>query len=78
MNGRPAEIVPHGARDPSAMLGELDDIRKRVESGELLAFACVGLDRDTAIHWIAGTNGATRHRLLGAIAMLMVTYSIES
>lgn len=64
-------------RDPSHMLAVIDDLRKRVESGQFIAFSAVAIDAGDACYAFAGADQAehvSRLRMQGAIAQLMHDY----
>jgi hypothetical protein len=57
-------------------LDTIDDLRKRVESGEIVAFAMVGVHPDDATSgWSSCTEKVSRLRMQGAIAQLLHSYS---
>lgn len=65
-------VVPITAADDKAdMLEVLDSLRSSIESGELVAFAAVGIEPgDETRMWFASRQNVTRLRALGAIANL--------
>jgi predicted sulfurtransferase len=58
-------------RDLKDALETIDDLRKAVESGQVVAFCAVGIEPDdTTIGWCSCTENVTRLRLMGAVASL--------
>lgn len=56
-------------------LDVIDDLRKRVENGEIIAFALVGVHPDDATSgWSSCTEKVSRLRMQGAIAQLLHSY----
>lgn len=63
------------APDKQRALDVLDDLRKKIESGQVIAFAAVGIEPDdSTLFWTAATLGVSRLRLLGAMAHLQHCY----
>lgn len=68
------QLVPH-APDKTAMLEVLEDLRRKVEAGEIIAFVTVGLQPDDeTLGWSGSIGGVTRLRVMGAIASLQHSY----
>lgn len=56
-------------------LDVIDDLRKRVENGEVIAFAVVGVHPDDATSaWASCTEKVSRLRMQGAISQLLHSY----
>lgn len=54
----------------------LDDLREKVVSGEIVAFAAVGIAPDDGtLAWSSATEDVSRLRVIGAIAHLGHMYS---
>lgn len=67
-----AELKP----DAKEALGIIDDLRKRVASGEIIAFAVVGIEPDdTTRMWTSCTKFVSRLRTIGAISTLLHHYT---
>lgn len=57
-------------------LGVIDDLREKVASGQVVAFAAVGIEEDdTTLAWSSCTQDVSRLRVIGAIAHLGHSYS---
>lgn len=64
--------------DKQRALGILDDLRAKIESGDLVAFAAVGIQPDDELRmWTATTVSVTRLRMIGAIARLQTCYTLD-
>lgn len=65
------ELVP----DRTAALKVVDDLRARVVSGEIVAFAAVGITRnDSALMWLGTSEKKTNLQVAGAIATLQMSF----
>jgi hypothetical protein len=64
-------LAPRASNKASA-LAAIDDLRRRVESGEVIAFAAVGIEpgRQTAM-WCGAAQPMHQIELYGAVAALM-------
>lgn len=61
-------------RDLKDALETIDDLRKAVESGQVVAFCAVGIEPDdTTRGWCSCTEHVTRLRLMGAVASLQAS-----
>lgn len=59
-------------------LETLESLREAVESGQLVAFACVGIEPDDATRmWSSCTQPVTRLRLIGAMASMLHSYQSD-
>lgn len=57
-------------------LAVIDDLRRRVEAGDIKAFACVGITPDhQTLGWSSCTSMTTRLEVLGAISDLHHQYA---
>lgn len=57
-------------------LAVIDDLRVAVESGEIIAFAAVGVEPDDCTKmWSTSTRPVTRLRMMGAIHNLLHSYT---
>lgn len=53
----------------------LDDLRKRIEDGSVIAFIGVGIEPDDVMRaWSSATQKVTRLRMMGALAQLVQSY----
>jgi hypothetical protein len=69
----PPVVVP--AFDTTDALDVIDDLRRRVMAGEVVAFCLVGIDaQDVARVWTSSTRPVSRLRMMGAIANLEHCY----
>lgn len=58
--------------DKSDALEVLDDLRAKIESGEIKAFAAVGIAQDhTTYRWQSTTKPTTKLEILGAAVHLL-------
>lgn len=66
------------AHDKSEALAVIDSLRVAVESGEIKAFACVGIEpsHNTQM-WASSTQPTTRLELIGAMHHLLHSYESE-
>jgi hypothetical protein len=62
--------------DPAGALAIIDDLRAKVESGEIVCFAAVGLnDADGTFLWSGGLPGRkSRLQVLGAMENMKLHY----
>lgn len=61
--------------DKSGMLESIEDLRQRVESGEVIAFIGVGIAPDDVTRgWSGAIDGVSRLRMMGALATLTHCY----
>lgn len=61
--------------DTKEALRCLDDLRAKIESGEVVMFAAVGVTQnDSTFAWTGLTTKKTRLQMLGAIAELFFSY----
>lgn len=68
----PIALVPKREKGKQKLLSILDDLRAKVESGEIVAFAAVGIQPDdVTLSWQGCTHGVTNLRLVGAVACLL-------
>lgn len=64
-------VVELKTRSVDGAIAVLDDLRKRVQAGEIVAFCAVGIEADdTAATWCSTTVPVSRLRMMGAIASL--------
>lgn len=69
------KIVQFSNTDTTAALGVLDDLRRRVAEGSVVAFAAVGIEADdTTRGWTSCTRHVSRLRMMGAIASMEQSY----
>lgn len=62
--------------DSASAMEVLDDLRKQVESGQIIAFAVVGIEPDdTTMSWLSSTQTVTRLRMMGALQSLVTWYN---
>jgi hypothetical protein len=74
------KVLPFQGKQPDKgrALSILDDMRAKIESGELIAFAAVGIEPDDELKmWTASTVSVSRLRMIGAIARLHTCYTLE-
>lgn len=65
--------------DMADALDVLDDLRRAVESGQIKAFACVGIEPDHCTRmWSSSTKPTTRLELIGAMAQLQYCYQADA
>jgi len=56
-------------------LAVIDDLRAKVESGQVIAFAAVGIEPgDETMTWQATTRPVTRLRVMGAMTHLLHSF----
>lgn len=64
--------------DKSEALVVIDSLRAAVESGEIKAFACVGIEPNHNTQmWASSTQPTTRLELIGAMHHLLHSYESE-
>jgi hypothetical protein len=64
--------------DKSDALEVLDDLRAAVERGEIIAFACVGIEPDDCTQiWSSSTKPTTRLKIIGAMAHMLHSYEAD-
>lgn len=69
------KVVALPLGDKSAALEIVESLRQAVESGQIKAFACVGIEPDhSARMWSACTLPTTRLEMIGAITSLQHSY----
>lgn len=67
-----AKLVPKREQGKQQLLEVLDSLRQAVESGEVVAFAAVGIEADDCTRqWSGCTQGVTNLRMIGAVARLL-------
>lgn len=65
-------------QDKSDALAVIDSLRAAVESGEIKAFACVGIEPDHSTKaWQACTQQTTRLEMIGAMYHLLHSYEMD-
>lgn len=70
------KIIPLEASNKSDALEVIDTLRAAVESGEIVAFACVGIEPDDCTRmWSSATKKVTRLRMMGAMYNLLHHYT---
>jgi hypothetical protein len=68
----PIALVPKREQGKPRLLAIVDDLRAKIESGEIVAFAAVGIQPDdVTLSWQGCTQGVTNLRLVGAVARLL-------
>jgi hypothetical protein len=68
---RVVDLATKRADSKAGMLATLDDLRSRIESGELVAWCGVGIcGNDETLRWQATVGKVTNLRLIGAVASL--------
>lgn len=68
----PIKLVPKREQGIPQLLEVIDDLRAKVASGQVVAFAAVGIEPDdVTLSWQGCTQGVTNLRLVGAVARLM-------
>ncbi len=56
----------------------LDELRAKIESGEIIAFAAVGIEPDDiTFSWTASTRPVSRLRMIGAIGSLFHCFQAD-
>lgn len=66
------------AYDTKQALEILDELRAKVESGEVIAFAAVGIEPDDVTSsWTATTRPVSRLRMIGAIGSLFHCFQAD-
>lgn len=69
------QVVELKVNNTKEALDVIDALRKKVESGEICAFAAVGIDRnDGTTAWMASTMTVSKLRMVGAIQHLFLTF----
>lgn len=65
-------VIPHTfANGSQGMLEQLDQLRARIEAGDVAAFAAVTINEGDETHaWIASKQHVTRLRVYGAVSHL--------
>lgn len=64
--------------DMKDALETLDSLRRAVESGQIKAFACVGIEPDhTTRVWSSTTLRTTRLEMIGAMAQLQYSFQAD-
>lgn len=65
-------------QDKSEALAVIDSLRAAVESGEIKAFACVGIEPDQSTKmWASCTRRTTRLEMIGAMFHMLHSYEVE-
>lgn len=65
--------------DMKDALETLDSLRAAVESGQIKAFACVGIEPDhTTRMWSSTTTPTTRLEMIGAMAQLLYCFQADT
>lgn len=65
-------------QDKTEALAVIDNLRAAVESGEIKAFACVGIEPDHCTQaWSSCTQHTTRLEMIGAMYHLLHSYELE-
>lgn len=65
-------VVPMEPLDVAGALEVLDSLREAVKSGDIKAFACVGISRDhETLAWLSSTTRTTRLEFYGGISWLL-------
>ena len=68
----PFKLVPKREQGIPQLLEVVDDLREKIASGQIVAFAAVGIEADdVTMSWQGCTQGVTNLRLVGAVARLM-------
>lgn len=68
----PFKLVPKREHGIPQLLEIVDDLREKIASGQIVAFAAVGIEADdVTMSWQGCTQGVTNLRLVGAVARLM-------
>ena len=68
----PIALVPKREKGKPQLLAVVDSLREKIESGEIVAFAAVGIQADdVTLSWQGCTQGVTNLRLVGAVARLL-------
>lgn len=71
------KLIKFETTDNRDALEVLDTLRAAVESGEVIAFACVGIEPDDCTRmWSSATKKVTRLRMMGAIHNLLHYYTM--
>ena len=64
--------------DMTDALAVLDSLRAAVEAGEIVAFACVGIEPDDCTRmWSSATRPTTRLKIIGAMAHMLHSYEAD-
>lgn len=73
--------LPTPVADKAVMLENLDDLRQRIESGEVVAFAAVGIaaDHGTSM-WSGSAQGpkVSRLMMIGAMQQMLYCYQADT
>lgn len=65
-------LIPKRQQGIPQLLEVVDDLREKIASGQIVAFAAVGIEADdVTMSWQGCTQGVTNLRLVGAVARLM-------
>lgn len=65
-------------QDKADALAVLDGLRAAIESGEIKAFACVGIEPDHCTRmWSSSVQATTRLELIGAMYHMLHCYESE-
>lgn len=68
--------LPQEAATTEEALAVIDALREAVASGEIVAVAAVGIERDDVTRlWTTTTRPVTRLRIIGAMHHMLHTYS---
>lgn len=66
------------AMDTAQALAVVDSLRDAIASGQIKAFACVGISKDhSTSEWMACTASTTRLEMIGAMAHQLHIYEQE-
>jgi hypothetical protein len=70
------KLAPVASLDIAQAIKVIDDLRARVESGEVKAFAAVGITPEhETMMWASCTKKTTRLEMMGAISNLQHCYN---
>ena len=68
----PIKLVTKRDEGRAEMLANIDDLRAKILSGEVIAWCGVGIGPDdTTWRWQASASGVTNLRVVGAVATLL-------
>lgn len=75
MSGKVIGFVPK-TYDAKNALEVLDDLRTKIESGEVIGFVAAGFSADdTSYAWASSTTKASRLRMIGAMSNALWHYN---
>lgn len=78
MTQKIVSLAPKHAATTEDALAVLDSLKKCIEDGEIVGFACVGIEPDDVTRtWMATTRPVTNLRMIGAVYHMLHWFEQE-